>query len=259
MDKSEARQVIRRAEILSARGLRTEIPLFAVRLDEIPVDAGGENHELISIAKAKERGVLSNKGEPVVLARGLGVPYRTNHLRLLKRGRSARLRLLGETFSFLNAERRWQAKNGQEHAAAEFSLQRPHDYLAWFAKTLGKNLALLHSLGYIHSNLDPLVENKPPSNVCLDCRIIDLDTLKRVNPDRLRRTQKEADGIDWEVMTAGVSAGKLANDVVSLLKLERTGHPKQFRGWGNYYSEMLKESYRAAQLQIEQQIAIQNQ
>jgi hypothetical protein len=46
--------------------------------------------------------------------------------------------------------------------------------MEWFAKTLGKNIGLMHSNGWAHGN--PYIYSTP-SNVTLDCRIVDLDTV----------------------------------------------------------------------------------
>lgn len=45
-------------------------------------------------------------------------------------------------------------------------------YLNWFAETLGRNLGLLHKMGWTHNFLYP-------HNVTLDCRIVDLDGVEK--------------------------------------------------------------------------------
>lgn len=65
-------------------------------------------------------------------------------------------------------------------------------YLEWFAKTLGKNVGLMHRNGWTHEYLTP-------HNLTLDCRIVDLDSVERLE----RREQSHKDFLDASLTLSG--------------------------------------------------------
>lgn len=64
-----------------------------------------------------------------------------------------------------------------------------HDYATWFVRTLGSQVGRLHKLGYAHGYLTH-------HNITLDCRLVDFDSVKPVDPktaaDRFSKDKKDA-------------------------------------------------------------------
>jgi hypothetical protein len=136
-------------------GIRSTRVIAIIKPHEI-IDSEGN---AISIDEAKKRGLIPPEYEPVLTVRAFGVKTRVNE----QTDQSKK-------FFFLDDARRFVAFELNKNID-EFSFK---DYMEWFAKTLGKNIGLMHSNGWAHGNL---YIYSTPSNVTLDCRIVDLDTV----------------------------------------------------------------------------------
>ena len=145
-------------------GIRSTRVIAIIKPHEI-IDSEGN---AISIDEAKKRGLIPKEYEPVLTVRAFGVKTRVNE----QMGPSKK-------FFFLDDARRFVAFELNKNID-EFSFK---DYMEWFAETLGKNIGLMHSNGWAHGVLWTGYSN--PSNVTLDCRIVDLDTVC----DRTREPQ----------------------------------------------------------------------
>lgn len=135
------------SEFFVRKGLRTSRVLAIVDLKEI---VGGDGNK-ISITEAKKRKYINTTTDPVVEIRAFGTKARIanrNDKKFLEDGKAMVAQELGkDPKMFTNKE-----------------------YLTWFAKTLGEQVALLHNEGYQHNYLTS-------HNITLDCRIVDLDSV----------------------------------------------------------------------------------
>jgi hypothetical protein len=138
-------------------GIRSTRVIAIIQPYEI-IDIKGNT---VSIDEAKKIGIIPERYEPVLTVRAFGVKTRVNEP--MERSRK---------FFFLDDARKFVAFELNKNID-EFSFK---DYMEWFAETLGKNIGLMHSNGWAHGNLWTGYAN--PSNVTLDCRIVDLDTVR---------------------------------------------------------------------------------
>lgn len=143
-----------KSEYFLKLGLRTHLVPFIARLKEIIVARG----EKITITEARKRGIIKRdeNGErviPVLQARA----YRT----------WARLQ---------NSDDKAQIADAMRLVAQELGISPnkfgPAEYLKWFARTLGKQVAILHSSNHTHGYLTA-------HNITLACEITDLDSVGR--------------------------------------------------------------------------------
>ncbi|MEK7573494.1 MAG: hypothetical protein AAB531_03645 [Patescibacteria group bacterium] len=77
-------------------------------------------------------------------------------------------------------------EDARKMVSQELGMKRPmsnKEYIRWFAKTLGRNVGLMHENGWTHRYLSD-------HNVTLDCRIVDLDS---VGSDEYKRFQDYVD------------------------------------------------------------------
>jgi hypothetical protein len=144
-------------------GIRSTRVIAIIQPHEIIIDSEGKTIS-ISINEAKERGLIPERYEPVLTVRAFGVKTRVNE----QMDQSKK-------FFFLDDARRFVALELKRN---EFSFK---DYMEWFAETLGNNIGLMHSNGWAHGHFWP--DYKRPSNVTLDCRIVDLGTVIGRAPD----------------------------------------------------------------------------
>ena len=60
------------------------------------------------------------------------------------------------------------------------------DYLEWFAETLGRQMAIIHSAGSYHNYLTP-------HNITLDCRVVDFDSIHEISKGKAGLKKIEGD------------------------------------------------------------------
>lgn len=138
------------SEFFVNQGLRTHRALAIIRLDEIVVEEG----EKISVSKARKLGYIKYTTEPVIEVRAFGT--------------KARIADIGNKVLIEDAKHMVAQELGED--LKNFSDEK---YLKWFAQTLGKQVAIIHNAGFIHEYLTE-------HNIALDCRIVDLDSVKKV-------------------------------------------------------------------------------
>lgn len=141
------------SEFFIKKGLRTHRVLAIDRLDEIVV---GER-EKISVSKARKLGYIKYTTEPVIEVRAFGTKARIADVKnqsLLEDAKHMVAQELGKDPKDFSGEK----------------------YLKWFAQTLGKQVAIIHNAGFIHGYLTD-------HNVTLDCRVVDLDSVKEIKID----------------------------------------------------------------------------
>jgi hypothetical protein len=134
-------------EELLAIGIRTYRIASIIKLEEL-IDNKGER---ISIAEAKQRGILDGTDNPVIELRAF-----TTKMRILD---------ALEKPAFLEDGMRMVA---QELNKTEINKD---EYAHWFAKTLGEQVGRMHKSGYVHDYIK--------GNITLDCHIIDNDGVGR--------------------------------------------------------------------------------
>ena len=142
------------SELFIKKGLRTHRALAIIRLDEIIA----KNGEKISVSKARKLGYIKYTKEPVIEVRAFGT--------------KARIADAENQFLLEDAKRMVAKELGKD--SNNFSNK---DYIQWFAQTLGKQVAIIHNAGFIHGYLTD-------HNITLDCRIVDLDSVKKIKTDK---------------------------------------------------------------------------
>lgn len=75
-------------------------------------------------------------------------------------------------------------------------------YLEWFARTLGKNVGLMHKNGWTHKYLTS-------HNLTLDCRIVDLDGVERLKTRA--QSQKDFSDASWTLSGFSYHFGDITN------------------------------------------------
>ncbi|KKS04251.1 hypothetical protein A2W45_01890 [Candidatus Curtissbacteria bacterium RIFCSPHIGHO2_12_41_11] len=194
------------SEELLFAGIRTPKVLAIIGLEELVVHRGldRENWKLV---EAIENNIIDFGFKPVILVRAFGVRSRIQdpyHYPFLDR------------LLVSDAKRMVEAEEAREFTNEEF--------LGWFGKTLGENVATMHNMGLKHGYLTP-------HNITLDCRIVDLDT---VSPIELR-IEREADYIEaadtmvWmgRYVDAGLARGEQSGILVCSF---RQGYDEVFKG-----------------------------
>ncbi|MBI2635241.1 MAG: hypothetical protein HYW79_01715 [Parcubacteria group bacterium] len=142
------------SEFFIKQGLRTHRALAIIRLDEVVVEDG----EKMSVSKARKFGYIKYTTEPVIEVRAFGTKARIAD--------SSNKALLEDAKHMV----------AQELGKDPYSFSQ-EDYVQWFAQTLGKQLAIIHNAGFIHGYLTS-------HNITLDCRIVDLDSVKKIKTDK---------------------------------------------------------------------------
>lgn len=183
-------------------GIRTHRVLAIIKPEEI-VDQQGMKIDIKQIKKQKydkhdaallHNPVIPKKLDPVILVRAFGTKERINYV-------------LGHN---IPKERIYYAiEDARKMVAQElnrdpktFSLM---DYLFWFAKELGKQVAKIRKLKLHHGYLTN-------HNISLDCRIVDLDsvtTIRETTADEKKRniptTEKKLFNHDFNMALASLS------------------------------------------------------
>lgn len=196
------------AEMFLKLGIRTCRPIAIILLEEI-VD---ENGNKVSIEEGENRGVIAKNMKPVVEVRAWTTKSRVDDLRS------------GRGFE---VESKPYLADAIELVSAELGVENmtKSDYLKWFAETLGKQVGLMHKNGWFHGYITA-------HNITLDCRIVDLDSV-----DRLEIEDTE------EKITRGhrIWGDKLsANGVVDSLQFNMRNAD------GDRFNQIFREAYKKA-------------
>src|SRR3989338_5226864 len=155
------------SEFFIKQGLRTHRALAIIRLDEIVV----ENGEKISVSKARKLGYIKYTTEPVIEVRAFGTKARITD---------------GDNQFLLEDAKRMVAKElGKD--SNNFS---NNDYIHWFSQTFGKQVAIIHNAGFIHGYLTD-------HNITLDCRIVDLDSVKKIKTNKGLDDKRVKEDLLW--------------------------------------------------------------
>jgi len=139
----------------SRLGIRAVQVLAMIGLEELIV----ENRKR-SLTEAVNLGLLDKQFEPVITIRAFGTKARVADIvddDIFKADSGFSRLLLEDAIALVS----------QEFNRTFFSTE---DYFLWFAKTLGRNVGLMHKNGWLHYWFTP-------HNITLDCRIVDLDTV----------------------------------------------------------------------------------
>ncbi|MBI2640061.1 MAG: hypothetical protein HYW90_04215 [Candidatus Sungbacteria bacterium] len=165
MDDDYARIDRNNSEKFLKAGIRTHRVVAISDLEEI-IDAEGKK---ISIAEGKRRGIIPPEMNPVVQVRAFGTKERIGYLRDF--GGPARQTVLDDAKALVAQE--------QSRDPGNFSMG---EYLKWFAEALGVQVAKMRKLKVFHGYLTG-------HNITLDCRIVDLDSVKPIGVARLFRDE----------------------------------------------------------------------
>ncbi len=144
------------SEMFIKKGLRTHRVLAIIKLKEL-VDPEGNK---ITLKKAAERGYIKTTTRPVIEIRAFGMKNRINDAFI-------------DGDKKINLERTLKDARGMvaKELGTNSEAFSTKDYLDWFVKTLGEQVAILHRNGYRHGFLTA-------HNITLDCRIVDLDSVE---------------------------------------------------------------------------------
>jgi len=153
-NRGYAERDIEMSDNLRALGVRTYRPFALIKLYEI-VDSEGKK---ITIEEAKRRSIIGSDEEPVLELRAF-----------VTRDRVEQAVPQGWIAHRVGAVEDARLLVAQELGIKEQDFS-PENYMEWFAKTLGENVARMHNGGYTHTYLTT-------HNITLDCRIVDLDTV----------------------------------------------------------------------------------
>ena len=179
------------SELFIKQGLRTHRALAIIRLDEIIV----ENGEKISVSKARKLGYIKYTTEPVIEVRAFGTKARIT---------DGDNQILFEDAKHMVA---------QELGKDPYNFSKK-DYVQWFAQTLGKQVAIIHNTGFIHGYLTD-------HNITLDCRIVDLDSVKKIKTNKwldnkqiTKDLQQAIQSLNWLFQHQNINSGhyKLINN-----------------------------------------------
>lgn len=156
MDRSVALKDASMAEELLSHGIRTYRVIGITKLNElivqVPDGSGNLKEEKISIAEAKQRKMIAENIEPVVEVRAFGT--------------RARVQDVNEGTAYSDA-----IKLVRQELDIPYEEFQSKEYLHWYAQMLGTSVGRLHKQKLTHGFLTP-------HNLTLDCRIVDLDSIK---------------------------------------------------------------------------------
>ena len=145
------------SEAFLRAGIGTSRTVGIVKLDELIVD-----EKRITIAEAKNRAVLNYQIQPALEIRAFGTKTRIQDLESHKNPEL-----------LLDDARLLVSQMVEKKDAMQLSYP---GYFSWLAKTLGKNVALMHKNGWHHDFLTP-------HNIALDGRIVDLDSVSNLETE----------------------------------------------------------------------------
>ncbi len=169
------------SEFFLKKGLRTHRVLAIIDLKEIVRGDGAK----ISIAQARREKIIKKETVPVIQVRAFGIKARVQD--------GGKKEHLEEALSLVATEL------GKDKIS-------PDEYLKWFAKTLGEQVAIIHREGYYHHYLTS-------HNITLDCRIVDLDSVVKNRKNQLNNARRDFTG-------AFASLNRLASHVRTAMSYE---------------------------------------
>lgn len=163
----------RYSEQFLEEGIRTYRIVATIDLKEI-IDFDCDK---ISIEEAKSKGMIPPEMQPVLEIRAFGTKERVDYL------------LKGNLAASFD-RKRLALEDAKAMVAQELGIKPENfsyeDYLLWFAKILGEQVAKIQKLGLVHGYLTS-------HNISLDCRIVDLDSVK--SPHKWRGDSGKYNGI----------------------------------------------------------------
>ncbi len=154
VNKDESIAEYKNSEKLIENGVRTSRLVAIIGLEELIA-----GRDKLSLREAVSRQLILGGFQPVIEVRAFGTKARVEDLDSDKK---------------INAVFLEDAKSLVRQETKQDKIFTDRDYIFWFTETLGKNLAILHKMGFVHGNLST-------QNVTLDCRIVDLPTLRNAN------------------------------------------------------------------------------
>ncbi|OGC55634.1 hypothetical protein A2797_01040 [candidate division WWE3 bacterium RIFCSPHIGHO2_01_FULL_48_15] len=153
LDRKAAKVDYENSEDFVRAGIRTSRTLAIIELQELLVEG-----KKVSLDKARKLGVIDRKFQPVVEVRAFGTKARAANY---------------DESDLADAKELVRQELGEER------LPTDEEYFNWFARTLGKNVALMHKNGWRHGWLTE-------HNITLDCRIVDLDSIEELDSENKR-------------------------------------------------------------------------
>lgn len=179
LDRDIAFYDYKMAETFLKKGIRTYRILGIIALQEVIAKKNFEGElaktpEKLSLSEAVNEGILKKDFHPVVEVRAFGTKFRISDI--------------------VSCSQEWRQdphgrlmlEDAKRLVSQELELKEPMsdlEYLEWFAKTLGYNIGLMHRNGFEHHFLGD------GHNITLDCRIVDLDSVRRLENDSARKTE----------------------------------------------------------------------
>lgn len=172
-----------RAEMLIENGIRSDRTIAIISISEI-IDKNGKK---IPIEEAVFKKIINlpEGMKPVIQVRAYGLKTRIGQF---TKDNEVNRGLIEDARVFVAVE--------LGKSKEDFSL---NDYVHWLNKTVAINLARLHKLGYVHTNLSPEMPN-----MTLDARFTDHDTLEEV---------KTESSINYDLRDAGLMMKNFINDL----------------------------------------------
>ena len=176
------------SEMLIENGIRTYRTVAIVELKELIVEG-----KKITVKEARKTGLIPIDFVPVVAIRAY--PGTRERIESGPAPQERRETALGDAATLVAQE---LGKDPEEFSA--------HEYLTWFAETLGRQVAKLRKLGLHHGYITP-------HNTTLDCRIIDLDSVARTEQ---KISEKRKRGNWFKTTAEGLYSYEAADAKVAL-------------------------------------------
>jgi len=154
-------------------GIRIVPTVAILEISQIP----DENGNFISLKEAIERGLVASYTIPAIQFRAFVTPYRSKDLICVEAANLPEKEIIRRKNMLLMA---FDDMPGDRTIPVDLSngLQSVPEYLEWFSRTFGQNLARLHKKRKVHNWLHAM------HNVTLDVRIVDSDGLGTDASDR---------------------------------------------------------------------------
>jgi hypothetical protein len=231
IDYTEASKRVDNTELFIKLGIRTYRIISVLELGEI-IDTNGQK---ISVREAKQRNIIDKDMQPVIAVRAFGTKERIDYL---------------DNTSSEDEKKRASAalEDAKNLVAKEFHKNPSHfstgQYLEWFASTLGLQIAKMRNeglfYGYLHSQ-----------NITLDCRIVDLEAVRKTSKISKDRDTDLVENIGEDLTTENLyqsefDAAKksfevLLNSTLSLTKENIENNDFYFSLYKKAYEEGLKQ------------------
>lgn len=190
LDREVAEKDYQDSEDFVKAGIRTSRTLAIIELEELVLEG-----RKISLTAAREKGIIDQSFQPVVEVRAFGT----------------KARIIDANYSNVPL-----IEDAKLLVAQELGRTEPlsdEEYLNWFARTLGENVARMHKAGWAHGYLTH-------HNITLDCRIVDLDSVEDLVREGDRDEDYQEAGttlfvLAWKVkVAAAVREGKFFGDII---------------------------------------------